>query len=593
MKRHPYRIIAGAVTVVLLFAAIANVVSAPFAQAGTPLYPDLQTPTPDGLRIERKKLDDGRYHYLLRFNNTVENHGGPLEIVADLDVSRDLYQNVYDGLSDGTIVEHRRMTSDLIYHPTHNHFHVTDFADYSLRKKNSSGVYRSTIFRGSKTSFCVLDSVKWESSATNRPGYTDCNAQKQGLTPGWGDIYTSSLPDQWIDLGTRMVGDGEYALHSTVDPHDRVVETNEGNNTGVLKFVIANGKLAAAPPNQPYCAAKPENAVIGEAIYVSCTGLPAGDEYLIRWTRENGNQVTSAFSNLDGELFAEFIMPPSTSGAHYVFVSNGTGTVKVPVAVTIIRAFDLSFTKGSVGRRVTLDLTGFSANETLSISFEQLPTTFATLGTTKTNSIGNGGVAVSIPSAPAGTHRVRVSGAKGAPPVYANFTVTPTIRLNVSSSVPGGSISPKLRGFGTHDSVALRIKETGKKLGTVRVTELGAADPNAAKTYQLPTTLAPGTYTITAVGSPSGVIATTTITITGVVQAELPTSTATPTATAAATATPTPTPTAALPTDEPTTEPTLVPTIDIPTVTPEPTETPVPGEQTTPTVPEATAESDA
>ncbi len=593
MTRHPLRIIAGALTVLLLLAAIANVVSAPFAQAGTPLYPDLQTPTPDGLRVERKKLDDGKYHYLLRFNNTVENHGGPLEIVADLNVSRDLYQNVYDALSGGTIVEHRRMTSDLIYHPTHNHFHVTDFADYSLLKKNSSGVYRATVFRGSKTSFCVLDSVKWDSSATNRPGYTDCNAQKQGLTPGWGDIYTSSLPDQWIDLGTRMIADGEYALHSTVDLHDRIVETNEGNNIGVLKFVVANGKLAAALPNEPYCSAKPENAVIGETIYVSCTGLPAGEEYFVRWTRENSNPVTSAFSNIDGELFAEFVMPTSTGGAHYVFVSNGAGTTRLPVAVTIIRLFDLSLSKGSVGRQTTLNLYGFSANETLTVSFEQVPTTFVKLGTVKTNSLGIATVTVSIPSAPAGTHRVRVTGAKGSSPVYEDFTITPTIKLTVSSSVPGGSISPKLRGFGTHDSVALRIKETGKKLGTVRVTEFGAADPNAAKTYQLPTTLEPGTYTITAVGSPSGVTATTTIRITGVVQAVAPTSTATPTATPLAMATPTPTSAATIPSAEPTPEPTLESPTELPTDTPEPTETPVPVVEPTLAPPEATIESDA
>ena len=127
-------------TLALVLAVGFNAFQAPLAQAGAPLYPDLQTATPDNLSIDRVKLGDGKFHYLLRFDNTVENRGGRLEIEANLAVNRDLYQNVYDAVKGGNQVEHRRMMSDLIFHPSHNHFHVTDFASYSLYKKADNGV---------------------------------------------------------------------------------------------------------------------------------------------------------------------------------------------------------------------------------------------------------------------------------------------------------------------------------------------------------------------------------------------------------------------------------------------------------------------
>ena len=264
-----------AIVMVLLVPAIANTWDPLFASAGAPRYPDLRTPPPGTPYLERRTMGDGLVHYLLRFDNTVENHGGRLEIAADLSQSRNLYQNVYDANVGGNLVVHQRIASDLIYHPTHNHFHFQDFASYVLVKKNSKGVYRRTSRTGRKTSFCILDSVLNPGAPWVNPTYTSCNAQRQGLSAGWGDVYTSDLPEQWIDLGTSRPSDGDYGIQSIADPSNRIKETDEYNNLGITFFSIRNGVLDREGA-RPFCATKPAAAPVGAEVVVVCDRLSPG-----------------------------------------------------------------------------------------------------------------------------------------------------------------------------------------------------------------------------------------------------------------------------------------------------------------------------
>ena len=159
--------------------------------AGSPLYPDLRTNPPRGLYFETT----GNGNVLLRFDNTVGNHGGRLEITANIGGNSRIYQNVYDKKTGGTQVIRRHVASDLIYHPAHNHFHFADFARYELLEANSVGAYRVTARAGIKTSFWILDYVRVLSSGPSWPQYTTCGATVQGLSAGWGDTYFGYLPD--------------------------------------------------------------------------------------------------------------------------------------------------------------------------------------------------------------------------------------------------------------------------------------------------------------------------------------------------------------------------------------------------------------
>jgi hypothetical protein len=473
------------------------------------------------------------------------------------------------------------MMSDLIYHPTHNHFHVTDFANYALFKKNTSGVYRNTTRKGSKTSFCILDSIKVEETATDAPEYTDCNAKRQGLSAGWGDIYTSGLPDQWIDLGTRMIADGDYAIHTTADPYNRIKEANEGNNTATTLFTIKNGKLAGGASTAPYCAAKPLTVKVGGTVYVVCDRLPPGATVSIRWWTETSAPVATATVTEEGQLEASYLMPPTTRGAHYVYISDPVSSLTVRAVVDTGASFVVDPSTGPVGKTIAFSLAGFSAGEKVTVTYQQSTAINVTVATVTADGKGNASGTAVVPSSAAGAHTFSAVGGSGAAPVTDRFTVSPELRLQPTIAAAGGKVRPWLRGFSSRDLVTLKIQETGALLGTVSVSNTGAANPSLGTELTLPKNLPPGVYHIQGIGSKSGATAVAELTITAVTPSQnTPSPTATPTFTPTATATTPPSPTAtasATPTPTATPEPTLTPS---PTATLEAQTTPA---ETSPT----------
>ena len=130
----------------------------------------------------------------------------------------------------------RPFGNDSIFHEGHNHYHIENFASYRLLQDGEA-----TNKKGTKTSFCVID---WEQvSGSNSQQYTSCDKALQGLTVGWGDTYHANLDDQWVDLGTTPLADGNYTLQSTADPRNMLVESNDNNNTASTCFTVAGGEI--------------------------------------------------------------------------------------------------------------------------------------------------------------------------------------------------------------------------------------------------------------------------------------------------------------------------------------------------------------
>jgi hypothetical protein len=214
-------------------------------RTGRALYPELRTLPASDLTFDR--LDDGTY--VLRFGNTVWNAGeGRLEIEGNPNPNpngvKKIYQNLYDAPVGGNLVSHKQVNSDIIYHPTHMHFHFANFASYLLLQRNAAGVYQETTKKGTKTSFCIMDTERFEGSYPDQ--YRECGTALQGLTPGWGDTYGYTLPDQWVVLGTQPLADGEYGIQSTADPKGVLNEgggARETNNTNVTYFTVSGGQI--------------------------------------------------------------------------------------------------------------------------------------------------------------------------------------------------------------------------------------------------------------------------------------------------------------------------------------------------------------
>lgn len=220
------------------------------APAGDPHYPDLRTTRKYLARDLRIVHEGGRK--LLRFSNNVRNDGdGPLELRPENDPvtnTTDAYQRVYSHDEDGSwYLDSEIKVGTFAFHEAHNHWHFADFAGYYLHEVTSRGWLGPLIGEGSKVTFCIADVVRIDSTlehSASTAAYPVSNCDQNsttGLSVGWGDTYKYSLADQSIDI--TGLPDGRYWLVSTADPDNRLLETNDANNSTKLKIEIRRDRV--------------------------------------------------------------------------------------------------------------------------------------------------------------------------------------------------------------------------------------------------------------------------------------------------------------------------------------------------------------
>lgn len=286
-NRYRWRVILLVSLLVAMFPALARTQSSPEAigtpratpaAAGAPRYPDLVAQPPDDLYFSTELLADGREHNLLRFSTTTVNAGeGPLELTGDADAESGemVTQLVYDDVAGGNVVATWPLAIDLILHPEHHHFHLDHFAAYELlRDENGTLVPSGT---GGKQSSCVLDSERVDDSGPDRKQYADCELDRQGLSVGWGDTYSASLPDQWIDLGAGFLADGAYVVRYIVDPLDQIREDGrDANNSAETRFTVRDGVIVDRPEPARCALVGEDHGPPGTVITISCSHFAEG-----------------------------------------------------------------------------------------------------------------------------------------------------------------------------------------------------------------------------------------------------------------------------------------------------------------------------
>jgi hypothetical protein len=214
---------------------------------------------------------------LLLFSTTSWNSGlGPLELLAGETNSQgqNVYQRIY--LEGGGY--HDYLAGTFTYHPEHQHFHFDDYALYTLQSAGAAG---GSDRIGSKTTFCVMDTDQIDSSlpgAPSQPVYSSCGAFVQGMSVGWGDTYGYWLPGQSIDV--TGLPDGDYKLFIEIDPKNKILETNEGDNVSctLLRISVTRQSVTVLDPdgcNAPAVAVSgisPSTASRGSTVRVTITG---------------------------------------------------------------------------------------------------------------------------------------------------------------------------------------------------------------------------------------------------------------------------------------------------------------------------------
>jgi hypothetical protein len=208
--------------------------------AGEPHLPDLRTLRPTDLRVQVSGSTKR-----LRLTNTVANRGdGPLEVRPQNDAGSKTtvaIQRIYTHSKAGTwSLAAEKEVGTFVFHPAHNHWHLEGFARYDLLNRNGKVVRSSR-----KVSFCLVDSVFVADPPPHAAPWAYNHAcsqsEEQGISVGWGDIYSWKLAGQSVNI--TGLPNGRYRLRSTADPADRIEETDETNNASVIRFKLRGRRI--------------------------------------------------------------------------------------------------------------------------------------------------------------------------------------------------------------------------------------------------------------------------------------------------------------------------------------------------------------
>ena len=255
-----------------VIAGVVSFVTCAAAQTAVTMPPDLKPLPASNLSLVANTAAGTS---TLRFNTTSWNHGaGPLELVPGETDSVSFKQQVYQRVSnsDGTSVLNRAGWFE--WHPTHNHFHFDNYALYSLQPVNAPG---GSLRTGQKTTFCVMDNTRVDTTLPGAPSsavYSTCGSQKQGMSVGWGDLYSAQLPGQEIDFTDNA--DGIYQLKIEVDPNRVLVEADRSDNISCVLLNIRKPSSVTVLDSSGNCSTitsiTPNTAHVGTSVQVTITG---------------------------------------------------------------------------------------------------------------------------------------------------------------------------------------------------------------------------------------------------------------------------------------------------------------------------------
>ena len=222
----------------------------PVATPGTAdpdlLLPDLQALPPEELAVETDARDGTRK---IRFSTTTINRGeGPLDMRGAFNPATGrtrATQRIVSRVADGVV---ERVAGEFVFHPGHDHWHFESFTEFELWTYRPGGELERQLATTGKMTFCVMDTSRIASpppGAPTRGAYGGCGRDTQGISAGWGDTYRASTPGQELDI--RGVPDGRYAIRSTADPENRLLETDDTNNSSIVYIQLTGNRIERLP----------------------------------------------------------------------------------------------------------------------------------------------------------------------------------------------------------------------------------------------------------------------------------------------------------------------------------------------------------
>ena len=192
--------------------------------------------------LQLTKFSDGRT--VLRYSTTIVNVGaGAFELHGARTSPSEMNaaQRIFD--SSGAFRDVVTPATMVFGGDGHNHWHVNKLETSELIALNGNRAGTST-----KRGFCFWDNIPYRLTMPGAPrnplyqsagcGTLDSSTVAMGLSVGWGDEYSATLPDQFIDV--TNVAPGRYRLLVTADSQNWFAEINELNNQTWVDLQLRN-----------------------------------------------------------------------------------------------------------------------------------------------------------------------------------------------------------------------------------------------------------------------------------------------------------------------------------------------------------------
>ena len=146
-----------------------------------------------------------------------------------------------------------RAAGQFEYHKTHAHYHHSGFGSLELLKVVDPARGTTQVAgKGPKQGFCTADIVlaDWRLFAPGRQNsadstcvesaglvYDPTSGTRMGLSAGWADIYSWEQDGNYVEFGLN--GDGRYVVRSTADALNKVLESDERDNTSYAYIQVS------------------------------------------------------------------------------------------------------------------------------------------------------------------------------------------------------------------------------------------------------------------------------------------------------------------------------------------------------------------
>lgn len=219
------------------FAAPVNPLNGPFLapdDANPPLAAGPAQPvscSPDEM------VDDG-VSRCLRYSFALGNAGnGPFDLRWTASETDSESHDVLQCLARGDGAVEASPAGSGSFHSTHGHWHYDDVVWHQLFTVGENHELTEA-GRGKKIGYSPADQgiVRWNEFTQDRTGSSasagNCapgSNHRLGLSRGWGDAYRYQRAGNYVDFNIH--GDGEYVVHTIVDPLGHLRETDAADNT--------------------------------------------------------------------------------------------------------------------------------------------------------------------------------------------------------------------------------------------------------------------------------------------------------------------------------------------------------------------------